>query len=266
MNKTQRIAMLSFFACVIFLMNIFVVSGFDCGTDTIQDIEGNTYNTVEIDTQCWMKENMRTTKYPDGTSITKGCATHIGCGGTGALLWGDDTALYSCPPNTASNEEDCNAAYPNGIDATPAGGTTGTGEELGLLYQWSAIMNSSITEGAQGICPSGWHIPKDAEWMILEEYLDLCSGTDTGCSGATGLRGTTEGDELKKSGLDPNICYDTTPPCGTSGFEALLAGNRATSGAFYNRGASTFLWSSLESSTSAWRRVLFSGSARVTIA
>ena len=209
--------MLSFFACVIFLMNIFVVSAFDCGTDTVQDIEGNTYNTVEIDTQCWMKENMRTTKYPDGTSITKGCATHTGCGGYGALLWGDDTALYSCPPNAVNNEEDCNAAYPNGADATLAGGTTGTGEELGLLYQWSATMGGSTTAGVQGICPSGWHIPTDAEWMILEEYLGMCSGTDAGCSGASSLRGTTEGDELKKSGL----CGGRTP-CGTSGFDDLL--------------------------------------------
>lgn len=62
------------------------VSAFNCGTDTVQDIEGNTYNTVLIEEQCWMKENMRTIIYPDGSSITKGCANHTGCDGTGPLL------------------------------------------------------------------------------------------------------------------------------------------------------------------------------------
>ena len=51
-----------------------------CRTSTVSDIEGNIYNTVQIGSQCWMKENLRTTKKPDGTNITKGPTTHNGGG------------------------------------------------------------------------------------------------------------------------------------------------------------------------------------------
>ncbi len=59
-----------------------VESTFTCGTSTVSDADNNTYNTVQIGSQCWMKENLRTTKKPDGTNITKGPATHAGGGWT----------------------------------------------------------------------------------------------------------------------------------------------------------------------------------------
>ena len=55
---------------------------FTCGTSTVSDADNNIYNTVQIGSQCWMKENLRTTKKPDGTPITKGPATHAGGGWT----------------------------------------------------------------------------------------------------------------------------------------------------------------------------------------
>jgi hypothetical protein len=119
---------------------------FTCGTSTVTDVDNNTYNTVQIGTQCWMKENLRTTKKPDGSAITKGPAAHAGGG------WGTDIGLYSCPPNAGNNGEDCAAA-----------------PIYGMLYQWSAAMNGSTTAGAQGICPTGWHVPTDAEWKTLIE-------------------------------------------------------------------------------------------------
>ncbi|GAI09215.1 unnamed protein product, partial [marine sediment metagenome] len=100
---------------------------------TVNDIDGNTYNTIAIGTQCWMTENMRTTKYPDGSPITKGPVPH------GAAGWDTDNAYYSCPPNSSNDGEDFAAAA-----------------SLGMLYQWSAAMDGSTTEGAQGICPDGW--------------------------------------------------------------------------------------------------------------
>ena len=205
------------------------ISAFNCGTDTVQDIEDNAYNTIQIGEQCWMKENMRTTTYPDGTSITKGCATHTGCGGTGALLWGDDTALYSCPPNATNNGEDCNGA-----------------SNLGMLYQWSAAMDGSTTAGTQGICPNGWHIPTHDEWTTLE--LEVCtSGTCTTDFPyditTTGWLGTNEGTALKSGG--------------SSGFEALLVGHRTDSGSFSHRGTSIYLRSSTEWPVGyAWTRSL----------
>lgn len=93
---------------------------FTCGTDTITDADGNTYKTVLIGEQCWMATNMATTKYPDGSAITKGPATHR------EGDWDADQSYYSCPPNTSNDGEDCAAA---------------TSSNLGHLYQWSAAMN-----------------------------------------------------------------------------------------------------------------------------
>jgi uncharacterized protein (TIGR02145 family) len=42
----------------------------------------------------------------------------------------------------------------------------------GGMYDWSAVMNGSSTDGAQGICPDGWHVPSDADWFVLESYID----------------------------------------------------------------------------------------------
>lgn len=94
---------------------------------------------------------MRTTREPDGTPITKANA------GTSTNLFLIDSKRYSCGPlDNWSNTEDC----------TPT-----TIFTRGYLYQWSAAMNSNTTPGAQGICPSGWHVPTDSEWTTLTSSL-----------------------------------------------------------------------------------------------
>ena len=117
----------------------------------------------------------------------------------------------------------------------------------GALYQWDQAMCGSTTAGAAGICPSGWHMPTDSEQYTLENYLtdsgQTCSATRVGfdCSAA--------GTKLRSGG--------------SSGFNALLAGHRATSGTFAYQGTRYDFWSSTESSTNAWYRNLYSGYATV---
>jgi len=216
-----------------------------CG-DTVDDIEGNTYGTVDINGQCWMTENMRTTTYPDGSSITKGDTAH------GDSDWGTDQAWYSCPPNSSNDHEygeDCNAA-----------------DSLGMLYQWSAAMDGSTAEGAQGICPSGWHVATDAEWHSLEDYLkddgNTCDGSRDGsydCDPAgSKLAGNDAADENWSSDdLTSHTDFDS------SGFNAPPAGNRSTSGGYYNRADSAIFWSSTESGSNAWFRNLYYGHSTV---
>ncbi len=215
-----------------------------CG-GTVDDTDGNTYSTVKIGDQCWMGENMRTTKYPDGSSITKGPSANKIAG------WNTDRSYYSCPPNISQSGEDCAAV--------------GGAEKLGMLYQWLAAMNgSTITAGAQGICPSGWHIPTHDEFTTLER--EVCtSGT---CitdfpfnTTATELRGTDEGTKLKSGG--------------TSGFECLLAGYRDADGGYCGRALAKSpdadglwsplagLWSSTSAGSDAWLRDLFLHDATV---
>jgi uncharacterized protein (TIGR02145 family) len=115
----------------------------------------------------------------------------------------------------------------------------------GGLYQWDEMMGYSIAQGAQGICPTGWHLPTDIEWKTLEMALGM---TQTEAD-STGWRGTDQGTKLKSRG--------------TSGFQALLAGARLTVGSFLSRGLNAIVWSSTESGSNAWYRNLGSTNARV---
>lgn len=210
-----------------------------CKTSSVIDADNNPYNTVSIGTQCWMKTNLRTTKNPDGTSITKGNAGH-GSGG-----WDDSTTkYYGCPPNVNNTMEDCDVA------AT-----------YGLLYQWPAAMNGSTVPGAQGICPDGWHVPTDAEFTILVESQANIAGCDAGsswqCPNAGSKLGGGEADWFTFTG---GIKLDSSgvvrPEFGKSDFNALPTGYRFFNSNYTDRTKYATFWSStpIESSNSVRAR------------
>jgi uncharacterized protein (TIGR02145 family) len=120
----------------------FTCIGTPLGTfqNKISDVEGNTYKTVKIGTQLWMAENLKTSKYSDGSNIP-----NI----TDNIQWKrDTTGAWSYYNNDAAN----NIKY-------------------GKLYNWYAV--SKNTNGNKNLCPNGWHVPTDEEWTILTDYLDL---------------------------------------------------------------------------------------------
>jgi uncharacterized protein (TIGR02145 family) len=99
----------------------------------IKDIEGNLYKTVTIGTQQWMAENLKVSKYSDGTTIP-----NI----TDNTQWQNNTTgAWSYFKNDAAN----NTKY-------------------GKLYNWYAVSKTNV-------CPTGWHVPTDAEWTVLTDYL-----------------------------------------------------------------------------------------------
>ena len=111
---------------------------------SLTDIDGNDYKTVTIGTQVWMVENLKTTKYNDGTAI----------------------------PNITDNTSWAaltTGAYCDNIN-TPSISTT-----YGRLYNWYAVDNNAGTKvasnGGKNVCPTGWHVPSDAEWTTLTTYL-----------------------------------------------------------------------------------------------
>jgi len=110
----------------------------------IKDGDGNIYTSVQIGTQVWMKENLKTTKYNDGTAI----------------------------PSVTDNNGWSNlatGAYSD-YNNTPANSTT-----YGRLYNWYAVDNNSATKvasnGGKNVCPTSWHVPSDAEWTTLTTFL-----------------------------------------------------------------------------------------------
>ena len=116
---------------------------FTCGTSTVSDIDGNTYNTVLIGTQCWTKSNLKVTKYNDGTAIPDETANTAGWGGLTAGARSDYTGAASYI-----------ATY-------------------GYLYNWYAAKGVSTSGSTtyKNICPTDWHVPTDGEWTALETQL-----------------------------------------------------------------------------------------------
>jgi uncharacterized protein (TIGR02145 family) len=114
----------------------------------------------------------------------------------------------------------------------------------GLLYQWSAAMNGATAERTQGVCPTGWHIPSDCEWMFLENSL----GMNTLGQGQIGERSSgSVGLKLKQGG--------------TSGFAGLLPGYGKNAPSFLQRGSAGYFWSSSVSGSVAFSRYFLSWSS-----
>ena len=131
---------------------------------------------------------------------------------------------------------------------SPGGAPIKSYETYGVLYNWSAAMNGAATSntipsGVQGACPEGWHLPSDAEWTILADFLGGQS---------------IAGGKVKEAGT----AHWTSPNEGatnSSGFTALPAGYRysykksAFNGVFAFIGFVGHWWSSTEGDTdSAW--------------
>ena len=198
-------------------------------------VGSNTYNLVLINGQCWMRENLK--EIP-----TAGCTSPIN---TGCNVW----------TNTAANDTGM-WGYHNTTTTTGASGwaTTEPVANYGLLYQFSAAMNGSTTERAQGVCPAGFHIPSDCEFMYLEHGLGMLISdqnlTSYRNSGNTAgkLANFTRVNSAGANGSGTN----------SSGFTGLPSGDRLNSnGSFrFNLTASNLHTSTLQSATIAISRTL----------
>ena len=182
--------------------------------------DGKNYAQVQIGDQCWMAENLNV-----GTMIN---STTGGAGSDGNQS--DDGIIEKyCYDNSTSN---C--------------------DTYGALYQWNELMQYSNTEGVQGICPDGWHVPTNAEWCTLENEVD--AGT-VSCSDIA-WRGLDGGGNLKETGTT-HWYTPNTGATNSSGFTALPGGARlATDGSFGDMIADGYFWTSTENVTEAWYRLL----------
>lgn len=180
--------------------NAWIVYGEEVTFNTkIADVEGNLYNTVTIGCQVWMAENLRTTKYNDDTTI----------------------------PHVPDNTEWTNLTTPgycwfaNDISYKAT---------FGALYNW-------YTVGTGKLCPIGWHVATDAEYMTLELYL----GMPADQLELWDWRGTDQGTQMKST----TGWNDGGNGSNSSGFSGLCGGYRyGATGAFNALGILTYWWSS----------------------
>jgi uncharacterized protein (TIGR02145 family) len=172
---------------------------------TVSDIDGNTYSTLIIGSQVWMKENLKVSKYRNGNPIPSNL----------------DNPTWQ---NTTSGAY---AIYNN----DPANNTT-----YGKLFNWYAVADP------RGLCPVGWHVPSDAEWTSMEDFL--------GGAAVAGGKMKSTGTIQDGSGLwqDPN-----TDATNSSGFLGLPGGSRFSfdgGDSFDNLGNYGFWWAGASSLSS----------------
>jgi uncharacterized protein (TIGR02145 family) len=170
--------------------------------DNVTDKDGNIYSTVTIGNQIWLAENLMTTKYSNGDVIPT-TTLDISREATPRYQWsyGDDSTKI--------------ATY-------------------GRLYTWYTVIDS------RNICPTGWHVPSDAEWETLKSNF----GIDSIAGGKFKESGTTHW-------LAPN-----SGATNETGFTALPGGYRTFNGVYVGITLSSWLWSASDDSPLGWGQCL----------
>jgi uncharacterized protein (TIGR02145 family) len=190
---------------------------FTCGTSTVS-YDGHNYTTVLIDTQCWFKENLRTTTYRDTSVIT----TNLYDTQWASATAGAQVVYGGAPVGT-------------GYVSHGSADTTANLSTFGRLYNWYAVNDPA------GLCPTGWHVPSNADWAALTTFLTPASA----------------GHALK----DSLPIWDGS---NSSGFTARPGGYRHwNDGTYYYQTIRGYYWTSTEVSPNGAVSVMQSGSSDV---
>ena len=194
----------------------FIMDGLACpGTPTVTDYDGIEYPTVAIGQQCWMKENLRTRHYADGISIP----------------------LQENGTTTSTTDRYC----------YHVGGNASNDYPYGLLYNWLAVMYGGQSyngnpSNVRGVCPTGWHVPSNAEWGQLKQYVS--SRTENLCGSSNNIAKSLASTTNWTSNSISCTVGDYAPNNNNTGFSALPAGDNSG-----NMGTTANFWSCYQSSS-----------------
>ena len=180
---------------------------FLCGDDLWDFHDGQSYTTVQIGTQCWMAENLRTTTYQNGTPIPNVTEnSHWSNLTTGAYVW-----------------------YNNDISWK---------DKYGALYNWYAVVETN------GLCPTGWHVPEHDEWTILTDFIGGTVSPHGNKLKSCRQVNSPLGGDCNTSEHPRWNEHSTHYGTDDYGFSSLPGSFRSETGTFYNIGARGFWWSS----------------------
>ena len=194
-----------------------VTTSSTCGTATVTDVDGNVYNTVNVGTQVWTRENLKVTKYNDGITVI---------------------------PDEPSNAN-WHLSFYGARAEYVAAGLTGYVSTYGYLYNWYAAAGIITAGGTstKNICPVGWHVPTDADWTYLIRFIDINEITVLNGSqsliagGKIKEKGTTHWG-VEGVGTDNSTCF-TALPGGKRYANGSGSGNNYSDRRFY-----AYFWSS----------------------
>jgi uncharacterized protein (TIGR02145 family) len=173
--------------------------------DSIQDIDGNIYKTIQIGNQRWMAENLRVTKFSNGDVVSNNLDTIVTCGQNPSPNWlyYDNNPLNNCP--------------------------------YGKLYNGYVVLDS------RNVCPSGWHIPSNSDWNQMVKYLD--PNADTTSTLIFPPQSSYAGGLLKSTGTSlwtaPN-----SGAANTTGFSTVPSGIAHCQNGSYNLNTQALFWTS----------------------
>ncbi len=198
------------------------ISVSSCNGQTSLVYQSTTYDLIEIGGQCWLGDNLNAVSLNDGTPIANV---------TDNTAWSTTTTPAYCYYQN-------NTAYQT---------------LYGNLYNFATIQTNKL-------CPAGWHVPSDCEWMYMEGSLGLSIADQ---QIGTGFRGTTEGDALKS--LD-GWNEPHTPHNNSTGFTAYPGGYRFTTGTFSGRTLYGYWATSTPDGTTGnvWNRKLNVGNSNIS--
>lgn len=193
------------------------VNDFNYGT--VMDASGNNYKTIEIGSQIWMAENLRTLNFANGDEITLVYDPNIWQLGFGAV------AVYPYDNVQGINSE--NEMI----------------NKYGLLYNFRAVQNS------KGICPVGWRVPSDEDWDDLENYIIGNYNEITSDNIGNSLKSCRQsnsplGGECSTSEHPFWRSHGEYHGLDLFGFSALPSGFRQNGGSFMGLGLDAYFWTS----------------------
>ena len=207
-------------------------SPWQCGDPL--EYQGYEYETVQIGEQCWFAENLRAENYRNGDDISTNLSDEdwvsVSYGASSIYGSADSNCDSEVPEFDACNEED-------------------SFSEFGRLYNWYAVIDE------RSLCPDGWLVPADADWMILETAL----GVPELELNVKGDRGTDEALGLKSVNGWSDQNGDNS-----LGLAIKPSGARTESdGRYYGAGWVSYIWSSTQNGSQSWYRRFNNGNAMI---
>ncbi|NQV02605.1 MAG: hypothetical protein HQ542_08170 [Bacteroidia bacterium] len=158
------------------VISILPSSNHTCGDQYTDMRDHQVYGTLLFGTKCWMTQNLN----------------------YGAQIPGTEYQRDNCSPEKfCYNETDANCT------------------SFGGLYQWDELMEYAEVDTVQGLCPPGWHVPKESEWQeLIALFQDAAhAGTDLKSTGASGFNALLQGFYFNpltwKYGDDDTILHST---------------------------------------------------------